>query len=87
MNIEISNEATKRIAEAVGNADPATVNMLLERVSQDKELLVGLASEEVSHVDVEAVKEGIADYRAGRTRPFSEVDAEIREQFGFKPRS
>ena len=33
---------------------------------------------------VSMIKEGIADLEAGRYRPFEEVDAEIRQRFGFK---
>ena len=36
--------------------------------------------------EIAAIQEGLDDVAAGRVRPLSEVDAEIREQFGFKPR-
>jgi len=30
-----------------------------------------------------AIQEGVADMEAGRLQPFEEIDAEIRERFGF----
>lgn len=85
MNVEISTETTKRIAEAIGKADPSLINKIVERVSYDKELLVGLASETMPAADVAAIREAIAQYNSGLTQAFEEVDAEIREQFGFAP--
>jgi len=34
-----------------------------------------------------AIQEGINDMNAGRMQPWDEVDAEIRREFGFAPRS
>lgn len=34
-----------------------------------------------------AIREGINDMHAGRMQPFDEVDAEIRREFGFAPRT
>lgn len=34
-----------------------------------------------------AIQEGIDDLNAGRMQPFEEVDAEIRREFGFAPRT
>ena len=36
--------------------------------------------------DVAAIQAGIDDMLAGRVRPLDEVDAEIRQKFGFTPR-
>ena len=36
--------------------------------------------------DVAAIQEGIDDMIAGRVQPLEVVDAEIRQQFGFKRR-
>jgi len=33
--------------------------------------------------EIAAIQAGIDDMEAGRVRPFEEVDAEIRERFGF----
>ena len=41
---------------------------------------------EREQAEVAAIQEGLDDVAAGRIRPLAEVDAEIREQFGFKPR-
>jgi predicted transcriptional regulator len=35
--------------------------------------------------DLQAIQEGIADYEAGRYRPWKEVDAELRAKYGMKP--
>lgn len=32
---------------------------------------------------IEDIRQGIRDFEAGHFRPFDEVDAEIREKFGF----
>ena len=34
--------------------------------------------------NVAMIKQGVADLEAGRYRPFDEIDAEIRQRFGFK---
>ena len=34
-----------------------------------------------------AIQEGIDDMSAGRMQPFQDVDAEIRQEFGFAPRT
>jgi predicted transcriptional regulator len=34
-----------------------------------------------------AIQQGIDDMNAGRMQPFEEVDAEIRTEFGFPPRT
>jgi len=36
--------------------------------------------------DLIAIQDGIDDMLAGRVHPLDEVDAEIRQKFGFKPR-
>lgn len=36
------------------------------------------------HKNIEAIKEGLADFEAGRYKPIEEVDADIRKKFGFK---
>ena len=36
--------------------------------------------------DLIAIQDGIDDMLAGRVQPLEEVDAEIRQKFGFKPR-
>jgi Arc/MetJ-type ribon-helix-helix transcriptional regulator len=36
--------------------------------------------------EVAAIRAGIEDMEAGRTRPFEEADAAIRRRFGFKDR-
>lgn len=87
MNIEISNEATKRIQDAIGKSDPETINLIFERLSLDKELLIGLTAEEIPLADIDAIKEGVADYNKGRVQAFEDVDAELRNEFGFDSRS
>ena len=87
MQIEISNEATKRIQAVVGNADPATINRIFDRVAMDEQLLLSLLADPISTEDAEAIKEGIADYEAGNVQSVDEVDAELRQQFGFSPRT
>lgn len=34
-----------------------------------------------------AIREGLDDIAAGRVQPWEEVDAEIRREFGFDPRT
>ena len=41
---------------------------------------------EREQAEIAAIQEGLDDVAAGRVRPLTEVDAEIREQFGFAPR-
>jgi hypothetical protein len=36
---------------------------------------------------LEAIREGLADMHAGRTRPFEDFDRDFRERHGLPPRS
>lgn len=37
--------------------------------------------------DLEAIRRGLEDMHAGRLRPLSEADADLRKRLGFPPRS
>ncbi|MEO9930141.1 hypothetical protein [Rhodopirellula bahusiensis] len=87
MKFEISNEATMQIAEAIGHADPATINKIFERVAMDKQLLLSLIDAPVSPEDEAAIREGLADLEEGRTQSLDETDDVLRQKFGFVPRS
>ncbi|WP_430451090.1 hypothetical protein [Rhodopirellula europaea] len=87
MQFEISNEATMQIAEVVGHADPATINKIFERVAMDKQLLLSLIDAPVSPEDEAAIREGLADLEAGRTKSLDETEDVLRQKFGFAPRS
>ncbi len=40
-----------------------------------------------THADaIDDIRQGIQDLEAGSFRPFEEVDAEIRKEFGFTPK-
>lgn len=51
--------------------------------SEDDVLRAALRALSFHHEEVAAIQAGIADMEAGRLRPFEDVDAEIRRQFGF----
>ncbi|MEP3929725.1 hypothetical protein [Rhodopirellula bahusiensis] len=87
MKFEISNEATMQIAEAIGHADPATINKIFERVAMDKQLLLSPIDAPVSPEDEAAIREGLADLEEGRTQSLDETDDVLRQKFGFVPRS
>ncbi len=54
-----------------------------EYVSEDDVLRDALSALIRQNEDLAAIREGIADMEAGRFRPVSEVDAEIRRKLGF----
>jgi len=87
MNVEISDQTTKRIAEVIGSSDPSTINLIIGRVAADEQLLMLLTADEPSEEDLQAVREGLEDVAAGRTQNFSEFDAELRKEMGFTPRA
>lgn len=86
MNVEISFQTTKRIAEVLGSSDPEVINLIMQRVAADERLLVLLAADEPNEGDIQAIREGLEDVAAGRTLPFSEFDNRLREELGFAPR-
>jgi putative addiction module CopG family antidote len=51
--------------------------------SEDDVLRAALQALSSRHDDLAAIQAGIDDMEAGRMRPFDEVDADIRRQFGF----
>ena len=51
--------------------------------SHDELFRVALSTLAERDADVEAIRAGIADMEAGRTRPLSEVAAEIAHRCGF----
>jgi putative addiction module CopG family antidote len=68
---------------------PDVEQQLKERVasgryaSEADVLRDALAALESRDQELAAIQAGIDDMEAGRVRPFNEVDAEIREHFGF----
>lgn len=86
MNVEISDQTTKRIAEVLGSSDPSTINLIVGRVAADEQLLMLLTADAPNEEDLQAIREGLTDVAAGRTQRFSEFDAELRKDMGFDPR-
>jgi hypothetical protein len=70
MQIELPDE---RQAQALANA---------AGFASVEDYLVRLLEREAERA---AIREGIDDMKAGRMRPFAEVDAELRREFGFAP--
>ena len=87
MQIQLTPQASQKIAAAIGSADEATVNRLVERMADDDLLMQSLMMDDLTADDVQAVQEGIESWKAGRVRPFAEFDAEFRERNGLPPRS
>jgi hypothetical protein len=72
MQIQISNEHVAiHVAKAAG----------FETVEEYVNRMIKQA------YDFEAVREGIADVKAGRVTPLAEFDRDFREEMGFAPRS
>lgn len=80
MNIELSDQAAKRIKAVVGVSNSVTVSRILERVSQDEQLLMSLMVDEPTADDLKAIQEGIDDARRGNVRSLAEFDAEFRSR-------
>ena len=51
--------------------------------SEDDVLRAALQALSLRHDELAAIQAGIDDMNAGRLRPFEDVDADIRRQFGF----
>lgn len=52
--------------------------------SEDEVLLDAMRALQDRDQTIMAIREGIADMEAGRTRPLGEVDAEIRDRHGIR---
>ena len=52
--------------------------------SEDEVLLDAMRALQDRDQTIMAIREGIADMEAGRTRPLEEVDAEIRDRHGIR---
>lgn len=87
MQFQLSPQASRKIAAAIGSADEQTVNRLVERMADDDQLMQSLMMDDLTTDDVHAVHEGIESWKAGRVRPFTEFDTEFRERNGLPPRS
>lgn len=44
-------------------------------------------TEVVSQNDIAAIRQGVAEMNAGKARPFTDADTELRSKMGFTPRS
>ena len=82
-NIQISDEAAKKIEAVIGTRDPQTLGAFFERFAQQEQLLQAVMVSDPTDEDVQAIHEGIADYEAGRVTPLSEFDAAFRERNGM----
>jgi putative addiction module CopG family antidote len=51
--------------------------------SEDDVLRAALHALALHEEELAAIRSGIDDMEAGRLRPFEDVDAKIRQQFGF----
>jgi len=51
--------------------------------SEDDVLRAALRALGERHEELAAIQAGIDDSEAGRVRPFDDVDADLRRQFGF----
>jgi hypothetical protein len=86
MQIELSPQASAKIAAAIGSADEQTVNRLVERMADDDQLMQSLMMDDLTADDVQAVREGLESWKADRVRSFAEFDAEFRDRNGLPPR-
>ncbi len=86
-NIQLSDEATKKIEAVIGTSDPKSMEAFLERLADQEQLLHAALIGEPTVGDLHAIREGIADYEAGRVRPLAEFDKEFRDEMGFAPRT
>ncbi len=85
-DIQISEEATKKIEAVIGTRDPQTVGAFFERFADQEQLLQAVMVDDLSDEDVQAVRDGIADYEAGRVTPLAEFDAAFRKRNGIDAR-
>lgn len=85
-NIQISDEAAKKIEAVIGTRDPQTLGAFFERFAEQKQLLQAVMVDDLTHEDIQAVREGIEDFEAGRTKPLAAFDAEFRRRNGFDSR-
>jgi Arc/MetJ-type ribon-helix-helix transcriptional regulator len=75
MPLQVSTELAATIEEEMATGKYDSEEQLL------REALLALREQ---REDFAAIQAGIDDWQAGRTRPISEVAADIRERFGWK---
>lgn len=68
----VSREELYRMIDALPVAELPKVRRFLERLQADEE-------EELSSEDIEAVRRGLEDVKAGRTRPWADLRRELEE--------
>jgi hypothetical protein len=78
MNIQLSDDATKKIEAVIGTSDPETVSRFFERIAGDEQLLQSFMLDDPNEEDIQAIREGIADADAGRVQSLAKFDAEFR---------
>ena len=78
MTITVPQDVQSRIQALIGSGD---------FVSDADVVSSAVAALERERGEIAAIQKGLDDVAAGRVRPLEEVDAEIREQFGFAPRT
>lgn len=88
MNIEISDQTTKKIEAVIGTSDPETVGRFLERIAQDEQLLQAFMLEDPSDEELREsaamCERGMEDIKAGRSKPFDDAMNSVRDRLGFE---
>jgi hypothetical protein len=82
---------SKELTDALQASDSGHVEMIHPETGQVYFVVNGEIHQRAMEAlrrqqDHDAIARGIEDMEAGRGRPLEEVDADIREEFGFPPR-
>lgn len=88
MNIEISEQVSKRIEAIIGTSDVAVIRRLVERIAEDEQLLQSLMQDPPSDSDLReslaACDRGREDVAHSKTVPMKQALSEIASELGIK---
>jgi len=87
MQIQISDEATKKIGDLIGSADPVAIANIVERFADNEQLVLAAMPDDRSEQEIRQSAADCDDAMkrmdAGEGRPITEALQAIGDKLGF----
>lgn len=83
----VANGAFARPEDALAHALQLFAQEQRENEFEKEQQRLALTAGEPMEGDLEAIREGLADVKAGRVTPLADFDREFRKEMGFSPRA
>jgi len=88
MNIELSDQFTRKIEAAIGTSDPAIVAQILERMVSDEQLVKSFVLEDQTDAEIQEsvamCDRGMQNIAEGNTQPAKDAMRDIAAKHGLK---